>query len=342
MKLATLKNGTPDGALLIVSSSLNHAIAAAQITPTLQSALDRWNEVFSHLRNVYRQLNNLSDASSSETLKNMTGEAPFALSIDRLEAPLPRAFQWADASAYLSHVRLVRKARGADMPPDAETNPLMYQGASDCFMAPSEPICMASEEWGIDFEAEVAVITSEISAGADEQTCADAIRLVTLVNDVSLRNLIPGELAKGFGFVQSKPATTMAPVVVTPDELGSAWNGRRLARELHVRRSGKKFGRPNAGVDLTFDFPMLLKHAAKTRKLGCGTIMGSGTVSNDDQTKGACCIAEIRMIETIEQGAPKTEFMKFGERVQIEMFDDAGQSIFGPIDQVVAPLSANQ
>jgi fumarylacetoacetate (FAA) hydrolase len=252
-------------------------------------------------------------------------------------APLPRAYQWADGSAYVNHVELVRKARGAEMPPEFWTDPLMYQGGSDDFLGPQDDIVCASEAFGIDFEAEVAVITGDVRMGATPEQAGEGIRLVMLANDVSLRNLIPAELGKGFGFFQSKPATAFSPVAITPDELGEAWHDRKVHRPLTVHWNSKKVGAPDCGTDMVFDFGQLIAHICKTRNVRAGSIVGSGTISNVDRSKGYCCIAEQRMIETIEGGQPVTAFMKYGDAVRIEMLDAQGQSIFGAIDQLVAP-----
>jgi fumarylacetoacetate (FAA) hydrolase len=323
MKLASLKSGGPDGVLVVVDRRLKHAVAVPRIARTLQAALDDWVSLSPELRSVYRLLN--------------AGEMPDAIAFDpaMAAAPLPRAFQWADGSAYVNHVELVRKARGATMPDSFWTDPLMYQGGSDGFLGPRDPIALADEAWGIDFEAEVAVITDAVPMGVAPERAAPHIRLVLLVNDVSLRNLIPGELAKGFGFFQSKPASAFSPVAVSPDELGGAWDGAKLNLPLLCQVNGAEFGRPHAGVDMTFEFPRLIAHAAMTRALGAGSIIGSGTVSNVDRSVGSCCIQERRMLETLEHGAPRTPFLRFGDRVHIEMLDEAGQSIFGAIDQEV-------
>ncbi len=254
-----------------------------------------------------------------------------------LAAPLPRAYQWVDGSAYLNHVELVRKARGAEMPPELWTDPLMYQGGSDGMLGPCQDIAVATEDWGIDFEAEVAVVTDDVAMGVGAETATAHVALVMLVNDVSLRNLVAAELAKGFGFLHAKPASAFSPVAVTPDELGEAWNGRTVNLPLLSALNGTPFGRPDAGADMTFDFPTLIEHAAKTRALGAGTIVGSGTVSNRDRTVGASCLAERRMIETLEAGAPKTPFLRFGDRIRIEMLAAGGGSIFGAIEQRVVP-----
>ncbi|MCA1909093.1 MAG: fumarylacetoacetate hydrolase family protein [Magnetospirillum sp.] len=333
MKLASLKQGGRDGTLVVVSRDLSRCVAVPDIAPTLQAALDDWDAVLPRLQAVSNSLNAGGYVDSME------------FSPANCHSPLPRAYQWADGSAYINHVELVRKARGATLPPEFHTDPLMYQGGSDSFVGPRDPIYALSEDWGIDLEAEVAVITGDLSMGASVADAAKAIRLVLLVNDVSLRNLIPAELAKGFGFVQSKPASAFSPVAVTPDELGAAWDGEKVSLPLEVAINDKPFGRPNAGVDMTFSFPQLVAHLAKTRDLEAGSIIGSGTVSNkqgdlfgssiDNGGVGYCCIAEVRMYETIESGAPKTGFLKFGDRVVIDMKDDDGASIFGAIDQVV-------
>ena len=325
MKLATLKDGTRDGQLIVVSRDLRTAAIADAIAPTLQRVLDDWRFYAPQLQDLYDALNH--------------GRArhPFAFDARDCMAPLPRAYQWADGSAYVNHVELVRRARGAPMPPEFWTDPLMYQGGSDDFLGPGDDIVCASEDFGIDFEAEVAVITDDVPMGATPEQALKTVRLLALVNDVSLRNLIPAELAKGFGFFQSKPATSFAPVAVTPDELGAHWHEGRVQRPMTVHWNGRKVGQPDAGTDMVFHFGQLIAHAAKTRNLRAGSIVGSGTVSNKDATRGYCCIAEKRCLETIEHGEPRTGFMTYGDRVKIEMFDDAGKSIFGAIDQAVAP-----
>ncbi|ALL63257.1 Fumarylacetoacetate hydrolase family protein [Paraburkholderia caribensis MBA4] len=326
MKLASLKDGTRDGQLIVVSRDLHTAAVADAIAPTMQRVLDDWIFYAPQLRDLYDELNQ--------------GRARNTFSFDAKEcmAPLPRAFQWADGSAYVNHVELVRRARGAEMPPEFWTDPLMYQGGSDDFIGAKDDIVCASESFGIDFEAEVAVITGDVPMGVKPEQALKSIRLVTLVNDVSLRNLIPAELAKGFGFFQSKPATSFAPVAVTLDELGDAWREGRVHRPMIVHWNSKKVGQPDAGTDMVFHFGQLIAHAAKTRNLRAGAIVGSGTVSNKDAKRGYCCIAEKRCLETIEHGSAQTEFMKFGDTVKIEMFDEAAKSIFGSIDQAVAPL----
>ncbi|MCS4502755.1 fumarylacetoacetate hydrolase family protein [Arhodomonas aquaeolei] len=322
MKLASLKRGR-DGALVVVSRDLSRAVEAAEVAPTLQAALDDWTAAAPALQALYERLN----AGSAE--------GAFDLDMAALASPLPRAYQWADGSAYVNHVELVRKARGAEMPESFWEDPLMYQGGSDSFVGPRDPIIAGSEEWGIDFEAEMAVVTDDVPMGTTPEAAASHIKLLMLVNDVSLRNLIPGELAKGFGFFQSKPASAFSPVAVTPDELGDAWDGTRAHLPMVVHLNGELFGRPNTGVDMTFDFARLVSHVTKTREMEAGSIVGSGTISNYDRSQGSCCLAERRMLEKLDAGEPSTPFMSFGDRVRIEMFDAAGESIFGAIDQQV-------
>lgn len=322
MKLASLKSGR-DGRLVVVSRDLTRCIPVPHVAHRLQGALDRWPEAEPRLKAVYEQLNEGAT------------EGVMAFNPAECAAPLPRAFQWADGSAYVTHVELVRKARGAEMPASFWTDPLMYQGGSDAFIGACDPILARDEAHGIDFEGEVAVITGDVPMACAPHEAAQNIRLLMLVNDVSLRNLIPAELAKSFGFFQSKPATAFSPVAATPDELGEAWREAKVHRPLTVNLNGTLFGAPDAGVDMTFSFADLIAHAAKTRFLSAGSIIGSGTVSNKDRSAGSCCIAERRMLEQIESGAARTPFMKFGDRVRIEMFDEEGRSIFGAIDQDV-------
>jgi fumarylacetoacetate (FAA) hydrolase len=329
MKLATLKDGSRDGQLIVVSRDLRMAAIADAIAPTLRRALDDWPFHAPQLAELY------------DTLNQGRARQAFPFDPNNCMAPLPRAHQWADGSAYVNHVELVRRARGADMPPEFWTDPLIYQGGSDDFLGPHDDIVCPSEAFGIDFEAEVAVITGDVRMGATPEAALRSVRLLMLANDVSLRNLIPGELAKGFGFFQSKPATAFSPVAVTPDELGEYWREGRLHRPMIVHWNGRKVGQPDAGVDMIFHFGQLIAHAAKTRNIRAGAIVGSGTVSNKDAARGYCCIAEKRCLETIAHGAPKTEFMKYGDTVKIEMFDEAGRSIFGAIDQSVAPLEGD-
>ncbi|MCG9752383.1 fumarylacetoacetate hydrolase family protein [Vibrio brasiliensis] len=333
MKLATLKNDSRDGLLVVVNKSLTHCVAVPEIAQTMQQALDDWDRVEPQLKEVYVALN------SGE----LTNEMTFAAA--QCESPLPRAYQWADGSAYVNHVELVRKARGAEMPPSFWTDPLMYQGGSDAFIGPCDDIPVVDEAWGIDFEGEVAVVTGDVPMGVSAEKAADSIKLVMLVNDVSLRGLIPNELAKGFGFFQSKPSSVFSPVAVTPDELGADWDGGKVNLPLLSFYNNEPFGCPNAGVDMTFEFPQLIAHAAKSRPLSAGAIIGSGTVSNKQGTEygtsiaeggvGYSCIAEVRMIETIRDGSPSTGFMQFGDRIKMEMLDEQGNSIFGAIDQRV-------
>ena len=324
MKLGTLKDGTRDGVLVVVSKNLKHAIAADHIAPTLQAALDDWNYCAPQLETLCEDLNR---SPSSRAF-----EADFAV----FAAALPRAFQWLDASAYVNHVELARKARGGEMPKEFWTDPLMYQGVSDPFLGPCDDIAFESEDWGIDLEAEVAVITGDVPMGTRPDQAGDHIRLLALVNDVSLRNLIPAEIAKGFGFVHSKPSCALSPVAVTPDELGDAWHGGKLHLPLEVHVNGELLGRPNAGADMTFSFYRLIAHAARTRRLSAGTIIGSGTVSNKDRSVGSACIVEKRMLETLAKGEPSTPYLRFGDRVRIAMLNAAGQSVFGAIEQRVA------
>lgn len=333
MKLATLKRGGRDGTLVVVNRALTHCSPVPAIARTLQAALDDWNNLEAPLRQVYQALNS----------GGLAGAEPFDAAA--CHSPLPRAYQWADGSAYVNHVELVRRARGAELPPEFWSDPLMYQGGSDSFVGPCDPVHALSEDWGIDLEGEVAVITGDVKMGASPEQCAPAIRLLTLVNDVSLRNLIPAELAKGFGFLQSKPASAFSPVAVTPDELGDDWRDGRVHRPLVVHLNGELFGRPDAGSDMIFNFPDLIAHLAKTREIGAGSIVGSGTVSNKqgglhgssiaNGGVGYACLAEVRMYETIETGQPRTPYLKFGDSVRIDMLDAQGASIFGAIEQQV-------
>ncbi|MEE4243876.1 MAG: fumarylacetoacetate hydrolase family protein [Kangiellaceae bacterium] len=323
MKLASLKNNTRDGKLVVVSRDLTKAKCVSSICTTMQQLLDNWDELAPQVEAVY---NDLNDGKIDK---------PFDFDQTQCESPLPRAYQWADGSAYVNHVELVRKARGAEMPETFWTDPLMYQGGSDAFLGPRDDIEMASEEYGIDMESEVAVVVDDVPMACTKDQARSAIRLFMLVNDVSLRNLIPGELAKGFGFFQSKPSSAFSPVAITPDELGDAWDGDKVHRPLVTHLNNELFGAPNCGVDMTFDFPTIVAHAAKTRPLSAGAIIGSGTISNYDRTAGSSCLAEKRMLEIIADGKPSTPFMQFGDRVRIEMFDESGNSIFGSIDQEV-------
>ena len=332
MKLATLKNGTRDGQLVVVSQDLSCFTPATSIAATMQEALDNW-------ASVKDQLNALSNAMPTDAQTFNQSDA---------HSPLPRAYQWADGSAYVNHVELVRQARGAQMPDSFWTDPLMYQGGSDTFLAPHENICMPTTEWGIDMEGEIGIIVDDVPMGVSVEQAAQHIQLIMLVNDVSLRGLIPAELGKGFGFFQSKPSSAFSPTAVTPDELGDAWQDGKVTLPLQVDYNGKAFGRANAGVDMTFNFPTLVAHAAKSRALCAGTIIGSGTVSNkldggpgkpiSEGGVGYSCIAEIRTIETIIGGKPVTPFMQFGDSVEISMRNAAGSSIFGEIKQSIAKV----
>ena len=326
MKLATYKDGSRDGQLVVVSRDLSTAHYASGIATRMQQVLDDWNFVSPQLEDLFTTLNH--------------GRARHAFSFEPklCMAPLPRAYQWADGSAYLNHVELVRKARNAEVPASFYDDPLMYQGGSDDFLGPRDDIVCASEDFGIDFESEVAVITGDVAMGTGADAALDSIRLLMLANDVSLRHLIPAELAKGVGFFQSKPATAFSPVAVTPDELGAAWQGGRVHLNLESAWNGKRVGLCDAGPEMTFHFGQLIAHIAKTRNVRAGAIVGSGTVSNKDWSRGYSCIAEKRAIETIETGAPKTEFMRYGDTVRIEMKGSDGLSLFGAIEQkVVAP-----
>ena len=329
MKLATLKGGR-DGRLVVVSNDLSRYVTAEQVADTLQEALDNWADAEPALVEI------------AASLEDGAGES---FDPADCEAPLPRAYQWADGSAYVNHVELVRKARGAEMPASFWTDPLMYQGGSDSFIGPHEPILAASEDWGIDFEAEVTVVTDDVPMGVSAENALLHVKLIMIVNDVSLRGLIPGELGKGFGFFQSKPSSAFSPIAVTPDELGDAWVDNKVHLPLLSTLNDELFGKPEAGIDMTFDFSQLVAHAAKSRPLGAGTIIGSGTVSNkldggpgkpvNEGGVGYSCIAEQRTIETIQDGSPTTSFMQFGDRIRIEMCNADGESIFGTIDQTV-------
>jgi fumarylacetoacetate (FAA) hydrolase len=323
MKLATYNNGRRDGQLMLVSRCLTKAVAVPAIAHTMQQLLDAWDLLSPQLTELYDALND--------------GQLDNTLEFDETKclSPFPRAFQWADGSAYVNHVELVRKARGADMPETFWTDPLFYQGGSDSFIPPRSNIELGSEDWGIDFESEIAVVTDDVPMGVSTDNAAKHIKLLMLVNDVSLRNLIPGELAKGFGFFQSKPSSSFSPVAVTPDELGDRWQDSKVHLPLITHLNGELFGKPNAGVDMTFNFSQLVAHVAKTRPIGAGAIIGSGTISNYDRSAGSSCLAEKRMLEVIADGKPSTPFMRFGDRVRIEMLDDKGDSIFGAIDQQV-------
>ena len=323
MKLASIKSDSRDGTLIVVSRDLTQAVEVPGIATSLQAVLEDWEAKAPELEAVYAKLN--------------AGEMSAAFELDpvTLESPLPRAYQWADGSAYVNHVELVRKARGAELPESFWTDPLMYQGGSDNFLGPRDDIVAGSEDWGIDFESEIAVILDDTPMAVTPEAAKNHIKLLMLVNDVSLRNLIPAELAKGFGFFHAKPSSAFSPVAVTPDELGAAWDDGKVNLPLVTHLNGELFGKPDAGTDMTFTFPQLIAHAAKSRRLMAGCIVGSGTVSNLDRSSGSSCLAEKRMLEIIDEGAAKTPFMQFGDRVRIEMLDGEGHSIFGAIDQQV-------
>ncbi|MFI4969610.1 MAG: fumarylacetoacetate hydrolase family protein [Lysobacterales bacterium] len=323
MKLGSLKEGGRDGTLIVVSRNLQRAVRAGAIAPTLQRALEDWS-------NAAPRLNALA-----QTLNDDRADGAFDLDDAVLAAPLPRAYEFVDGSAYLPHVERVRRARGAEVPASFYTDPLMYQATSAGFYGPRDPILASSEDSGIDLEAEVVIVTDDVPMGVSSATAAQHIQLVGLVNDVSLRNLIPGELAKGFGFLQSKPRSALSPVFVTPDELGPAWQGSKLNLPMRTWINGRWFGAAECGVDMQFSFADLVAHAAKTRPLGAGTIVGSGTIANEDTAKGASCLAEQRTVETLRDGKPATPFLKFGDSVRIEITDAGGKSIFGAIEQIV-------
>jgi len=336
MKLATLRDGSRDGRLVVVSRDLARAAPVPQVK-TLQEALDDWEAIAPDLALLSAHLNE--------------GRIAGTLAFDAADclSPLPRAYQWADGSAYVNHVELVRRARGAELPPSFWTEPLIYQGGSDSFLAPRDPIPAASENYGVDLEAEIAVITGDVPMGISAEAAGETIRLLMLVNDVSLRNLMPDELAKGFGFFQSKPSSAFSPVAITPDELGAAWDGSRVQLPLVSSVNSQRLGQPHAGTDMVFGFPQLIAHAAKTRALVAGTIIGSGTVSNrgadggpgraiSDGGVGYSCLVELRTVETLRDGRPSTPYLKHGDQVRIEMFDDSGASLFGAIEQRVLPF----
>ena len=327
MKLATYPDGSRDGQLVVVSRDLSLAHFASGIATRLQAVLDDWNFLSPQLEEL------------SQTLNHGKARHAFAFEPKQCLAPLPRAYQWADGSAFINHVELVRKARASEVPASFYTDPLMYQGGSDDLLGACADIVCANADWGIDFEAEVAVITGDVPMGTSPDAAIDGVRLLMLANDVSLRNLIPAELGKGFGFVQSKPATAFSPVAVTPDELGPAWQGGRVHLNLESVWNGKRVGLCSAGPEMTFHFGQLIAHLCKTRNVRAGSIIGSGTVSNQDWSRGYSCIAEKRAIETIESGAPKTGFMQFGDTIRIEMKGADGMSVFGAIEQKVAPTA---
>jgi fumarylacetoacetate (FAA) hydrolase len=329
MKLGSLKEGGRDGTLIVVSKDLTRAVRVPGIAPTLQRALEDWSNTAPRLNGVYEAL----ELSKAETIN---GEPVFPVDFTAFASPLPRAYEFVDGSAYLPHVARVRKARGAEVPESFYSDPLMYQGVSAGFYGPRDPVLVADEAYGIDLEAEVVVVTDDVPQGATPEQAAGHIQLVGLINDVSLRNLIPGELAKGFGFLQSKPRSALSPVFVTPDELGDAWQDSKVHLPLLTHINGKWFGAPEAGVDMQFNFAQLVAHAARTRPLSAGTIVGSGTVANEDTSLGASCFAELRTVETLRDGKPSTPFMAYGDTVRIEMLDRAGTTVFGAIEQRIA------
>ncbi len=328
MKLASLKTDTRDGALVVVSKDLKKAVAVPGIAPTLQQVLERWDALSPHLKKLYDLLN-----------KGEAVHGAFVFDETKVASPLPRAYQWLDGSAYVNHVELVRKSRGVEMPESFWTDPLMYQGGSDSLLGPREDIPLPTEKDGIDFEAEIAVITDDVPMGITPEDAEKHIKLIVLVNDVSLRYLAMPEIAKGFGFLQAKPASAFSPVAVTPDELGAAWKDGKVHLPLITHYNGKLFGKPHAGTDMVFNFPKLVSHAARTRHLSAGTIIGSGTVSNKDRSVGSSCIVEVRTIEKLETGESETPFMKYGDTVRIEMLDEKGASIFGTIEQKIVPYA---
>ncbi|MCP4437601.1 MAG: fumarylacetoacetate hydrolase family protein [Aureispira sp.] len=323
MKLASIKNNTRDGQLVVVNKNLTQAVKVPNIAQTMQDAPDNWATLAPKLEQVYKQL------QKGQIIESFEFEPQNAM------APIPRAYHWADGSAYVTHVELVRKARNAELPPSFWTDPLMYMGASDAFIGAHDDIQIEKEEWGIDFESEVAVITDDVPAGTSSSEAKNHIKLIAIVNDVSLRNLIPNELSKQFGFYQSKPWTAFSPVAVTPDELEDAWKDAKVHLPLVSTLNNKKIGSPNAGIDMVFDFGQLIAHASKSRSLMAGTIIGSGTVANKGSKDGSSCLAEVRCLEIIAKGQAETPFMKYGDNIKIEMFDNNGASIFGSIDQKV-------
>ncbi len=329
MKLASLKAGGRDGTLIIVNRALSHFVPATGIAATLQQALDNWPATAPRLNALYEALNDGTCKDAAE------------MNFDTLAAPFPRAFEFVDGSAYLPHVERVRKARGAEVPASFYQDPLMYQATSAGFLGPRDPVLVANEDYGIDFEAEVVVVTDDVPMAVSPAQAADHIQLIGLVNDVSLRNLIPEELAKGFGFLQSKPRSALSPVVVTPDELGNAWRSNKVHLPLRSTLNGELFGKPEAGHDMQFDFAQLVAHAARTRPLVAGTLVGSGTIANQNVELGASCLAEKRVLEIIARGKPETPFMRFGDTIRIEMLDNNGKSIFGAIKQVIERLDGD-
>ncbi|HZW50766.1 MAG TPA: fumarylacetoacetate hydrolase family protein [Rudaea sp.] len=329
MKLASLKEGGRDGTLVVVDRDLSRAVRVTDIARTLQAALEDWDNTAPRLNRVYELLH---DAGKAQTIN---GEDVFALDVAALAAPLPRAYEFVDGSAYLPHVERVRRARGAQVPESFYVDPLMYQATSAGFLGPRDPVLATSEDYGIDLEAEVVVVTDDVPMAVTPAQAAGHIQLIGLVNDVSLRNLIPAELAKGFGFLQSKPRSALSPVFVTPDELGDAWRDCKVHLPMRTWINAKWFGEADCGVDMQFSFADLVAHVAKTRSLSAGTLVGSGTIANQDTGKGASCLAEQRTVETLRDGKPSTPFLKFGDTLRIEITDATGRSIFGAIEQTV-------
>jgi fumarylacetoacetate (FAA) hydrolase len=329
VKLASLKGPGRDGTLCVVDRAMSRAVKVGALAPTLQHALEHWDEAAPRLADLGRAL----EAGAERHAFDFTQ----ALAQGRVAAPLPRAYEWLDGSAYLTHVERVRRARNDKVPESFYSDPLMYQGGAGSMMGPRDPIRVLSTDWGVDLEGEVVAIVADVPMGATAQLAAGLIRLITLVNDVSFRKLIPAELAKGFGFVNGKGANALAPVAVTPDELGSHWREGRLHLPLHCAVNGKRLGDPDAGADATFNLPQLIAHAAKTRELAAGTMVGTGTISNHDRARGYACLMEARLVEQVELGEARTPFLGFGDRVTIEMKTPAGESVFGSIDHVVTP-----
>ncbi len=326
MKLATRKNGTRDGELLVVSRDNQRAVVAGEIAPTLQSLMDDWGTKAPQIEAIFEALENGERADA------------FDVDAETLHSPLPRSYAWIDGSAYINHIVLVRKARGAEPPATLETDPLVYQGGSDTFLGPRDGIPLADTSWGCDFESEIAIIMDDTPQGVKPEEVSNYVRLVMLCNDVSLRNLIPGELAKSFGFFVSKPSSAFSPFAITPDELGDAWQSGRLHLPLITHLNGEKYGDPDAGPEMHFSFYEIIAHVCKTRSLAAGTIVGSGTISNKDRSRGSSCLAEKRMIEKIDTGEFKTPFMDYGDTVAIEMFNADGASLFGRIEQTVVTM----
>ena len=323
MKLGSISDNSRDGCPVLVDRCLRYMVPVKDVIDNWQLAIENWSEVSPELEKIY------------EKLDKGLAEGASAYDRSKLAAPFPRAYQWLDGSAYVTHVELLRKARGVELPANFWVDPLMYQGGSDHFLGPCETIKIKDINWGVDFEGELAVVVDDVPLGISENKAEQHIKLIMLVNDISLRNLIPDELNKGFGFVHGKPPSAFGPLAITPDTIGQSWKDGKVHLPLLIKLNGKKVGFANAGVDMTFSFPELVAHAAKTRRLRAGTIIGSGTISNSDQQHGYSCIAEIRMIETINEGAPHTPFLQYGDKITMEMFASDGQSIFGSLEQTV-------